>query len=111
MNPLYVFGFGAQKILEMNCAVSGTVTAVGNSYIHVVKKPVRLYVNESNTMLSHYIFFTYSANHISYKGKLYVDLRYRCPNVGEKIEVFFDPDNPAHYACCNFGPNPNPMGW
>ena len=111
MNPFYVFGIGAQKVLEKNCSVEGTVTAVGNSYIHVVKKPVRLYPNESNTLLSHHIFFTYTVDNILYKGKLYVDLRYRCPKVGEKIEVFYDPENPDHYAFYHFGPNPNPLRW
>ena len=111
MNPLYVFGIGAKKVLAQNCSTEGKVTAAGNSYIHVVKKPVRLYVNDSNTRLSHYIFFTYTVNNTLYKGKFYVDLRYRCPKAGETVEVFYDPKNPAHYAFYNFGPNPNPMGW
>ena len=111
MNPLYVFSIGAKKVLAKNCSVDGTVTAVGNSYVHVVKKPVRLSINESNTMFSHYIFFTYTVDNTPYKGKLYVDLRYRCPQVGEKLEVFYDPENPAHYAFYHFGPNPNPLRW
>ncbi|MBE6979280.1 MAG: hypothetical protein E7431_02765 [Ruminococcaceae bacterium] len=106
-----IFGIGAKKILSKNCSVKGVVTGVGNSYIHVVKKPVRLYVNDSNTMYSHYIFFTYTVDNIPYKGKLYVDLNYRCPQKGETVEVFYDPENPADYAFYSFGPNPNPLGW
>ena len=111
MNWLHIFGIGARKILEKNCSVQGTVTGVSNSYIHVIKKPVRIGINKTNTMFSHYMFFTYTVDNISYKGKLYVDLTYRCPQKGETVEVFYDPANPANYAFYPFGPNPNPLGW
>ena len=111
MNLLRIFSIGAGKILEKNCSVQGTVTGVRNSYIHVVKKPVRIGINEKNTMFSHYMFFTYTVDNIAYKGKLYVDLNYRCPQKGEQVEVFYDPENPANYAFYSFGPNPNPLGW
>ena len=111
MRFLSIFGIGAKKILSRGCSTAATVTAVRNSYIHVVKKPVRLYVNDSNTMYSHYIFFTYTVDSIPYKGILYVDLRYRCPQKDEQLEVFYDPENPARYAFYSFGPNPNPIGW
>ena len=74
MRFLRVFSIGAKKILSKNCSVKGLVTGVGNSYIHVVKKPVRIGINDSNTMYSHFIFFTYTVDNIPYKGKLYVDL-------------------------------------
>ena len=111
MKLLHIFSIGAKKILAKNCSVKGTVTSVCNSYIHVVKKPVRLYINKKNTMFSHYMFFTYTVDNIPYKGKLYVDLNYRCPQKGETVEVFYDPDKPEHYAFYSFGPNPNPLGW
>ena len=85
MKLLYMFSIGAKKILAKNCSVQGTVTGVSNSCIHVVKKPVRIGINESNTMFSHYIFFTYTVDNIPYKGKLYVDLSYRCPQKGESV--------------------------
>ena len=111
MKLFRIFGIGADKILARNCCVKGTVTAVGNSYIHVVKKPVRLFPNERNTMYSHYIFFTYTVDGVSYKGKLYVDLIYRCPKKGEQIDVYYDPEKPENYAFYSFGPNVNPIGW
>lgn len=111
MKLLRIFGIGAGKILAKDRSVKGTVTAVGNSYIHVVKKPVRLYPNDRNTICSHYISFTYTVDNIPYKGKLYVDLRYRCPRTGEKIDVYYDPENPARYAFYSFGPNADPIGW
>ena len=111
MKLLSVLGIGSKKILEKGCCTKGTVTGVSKSYLYVVKKPVRLYVSDSNTLFSHYIFFTYTVDNIPYKGKLYVDLNYRCPQKGETVEVFYDPENPAHYAFYPFGPNPNPLGW
>jgi len=111
MNILRVFHFGANRILAKNCCVKGTVTGVGRSYLYVVKKPVRLYVHEGNTMFSHYIHFTYTVNGISYKGRLWISLRYRCPQKGEQIDVYYDPEKPERYACYAFGPNPNPIGW
>lgn len=108
---LYIFSIGAKRILSKNYCTKGIVTAVGNSYIHVIKKPVRLYPNERNTLCSHYIFFTYAVDNISYEGKLYVDLIYRCPRKGEKIDVYYDPQKPEHYACYAFGPASRPIGW
>ena len=106
-----IFSIGADKILSQGHSVTGIITGVSRSYLYVVKKPVRLVPNEQNTMTSHYIFFTYTVNGISYKGKLWVSLRFRCPKKGEQIEVFYDPAKPENYACYSFGPNPNPIGW
>ena len=87
MNALRYFGIGANRILAKDCHVSGTVTYVGRSYLYVVKKPVRLYVHEGNTRF------------------------YRCPQKGETIEVYYDPEKPENYAFYSFGPAPNPIGW
>lgn len=106
-----IFSIGSSKILARGHSVSGIVTGVSRSYLYVVKKPVRLYVNNQNTMTSHYIFFTYTVNGISYKGKLWVSLQYRCPQKGEQIEVFYDPEKPENYACYAFGPNTRLIGW
>ena len=111
MKLLRIFSIGADKILAKNCHTRGIITAVGNSYIHVIKKPVRLYPNDRNTMYSHYIFFTYTVDGNAYHGKLYVDLAYRCPQKGETVEVYYDPEKPKNYAFYSFGPNVNLIGW
>ena len=111
MNIFRIFHIRNRAVLAHNCWVKGVVTKVSVSLLHVVKKPVRLYPNERNTMYSHYIHFTYSVNGIDYTGILYVDLRYRCPQPGEEIEVYYDPEKPKNYACYSFGPNTNPIGW
>lgn len=108
---LRMFSIGSGRILAKGHSVPGLITGVGRSYLYVVKKPVRLYVNDQNTMTSHWIFFTYSVNGISYKGKLWISLRYRCPQKGEQIEVFYDPEKPENYACYAFGPNTGLIGW
>lgn len=111
MKILRIFSIGANRILSQKCCTRATVTAVGNSYIHVIKKPIRLNPNPQNTMYSHYIFFTYTVDSVPYKAKLYVDLTYRCPKKGEEIDVYYDPEKPENYACYAFGPNPDLIGW
>ena len=104
MNLLRVFSIGSNAILSKGHSVQGTVTCVQQSGLHTIKKPVRLYLNEHNTVFSHFISFEYSVAGQPYQGKLFVDLRYRCPQKGEKIEVFYDPGKPQNYACYAFGP-------
>ena len=111
MNLLRIFGIGDNRILMKNCCVKGTVTNVRPSALHTVKKPVRLYPNERNTLFSHMITFQYVVDAMPYTGKRFVDLRCRCPQKGETIEVFYDPKDPKKYACHAFGPNVNPIGW
>ena len=111
MKLLSMFGIGADKILAKGCWVRTRVTMVQRSYLYVEKKPVRLYPNDSNTLYSHIIGFTYTVDNIPYHGKLFVSLNYRCPKKGEEIEVYYDPDKPERYACYSFGPATRPIGW
>lgn len=111
MKIFHIFGIGARSVLAKSCSTKGRVTGVKNSSLHVIKKPVRLYVSENNTIFSHYITFDYTVDNIVYTGKLYVDLRYRCPQKDEIIDVYYDPKNPRHYACYSFGPGVSPIGW
>lgn len=111
MNILRIFGLWSREILSKGCMTKAIVTSVRTSFIHVVKKPVRLYVNSSNTIFSHFITFTYTVDNIPYKGTLYVDLQYRCPHKGEQIDVYYDPEKPQNYAFYSFGPNPDLIGW
>lgn len=111
MKLLRAFSIGASRILAKNHCTKGTVTMVRKSAIYVVKKPVRLYIHDGNTRFSHWITFTYCVNGIVYKGKLWISLRYQCPQKGEQIEVYYDPQKPENYACHAFGPAVNPIGW
>ena len=111
MNLLRIFGLWDHKILSKNCCTKGTVTMVQTSLLHVIKKPVRIGINPNNTIFSHYITFVYTVDGVTHKGKLYVDLKYRCPQKGEQIDVYYDPEKPENYACYAFGPAVNPIGW
>ena len=106
-----MFSIGANKILAKNCCVKGTVTMVQDSYLYVVKKPVRIGITPQNTAVSHFVNFTYTVEGIPYSGKLFVNPYHRCPQKGEQIDVYYDPENPANYACYAFGPRVNPIGW
>ena len=111
MNLFRVFGLWEQDILAKNCSTKGTVTLVQTSFIHVVKKPIRIGINPNNTMFSHFITFEYTVDGMTYKGKRFVDLYYRCPEKGEQIDVYYDPEKPEKYACYAFGPNMRLNGW
>ena len=79
--------------------------------LYVIKKPVRLGINESNTRFSHFIHFTYTVDSVVYQGKRFITPHYRCPQAGETIDIYYDPANPKKYACYAFGPASKPMGW
>ena len=111
MKLLLMFGIGSHRILAKNCCVSTTVTRVRNSWLYVIKKPVRLYISDSNTLYSHFITFRYVVDGQIYTGKRFITPHYRCPQKGEKIEVFYDPEKPENYACYTFGPNLQLNGW
>lgn len=111
MKLLYKFGIGEKKILMQDCHVTATVTMVQKSYLYVIKKPVRLYINDSNTLYSHFITFRYMVDSKTYTGKRFIPPHYRCPQKGEQIEIYYDPKKPEHYACYAFGPAARPIGW
>ena len=111
MKLLRIFGIGARRILAKDCSVEGIVTMVQKSYLYVIKKPVRLWINDSNTIYSHYITFRYVVDSIPYTGKLFISPNYRCPQKGDKIPVYYDPEKPENYACYAFGPAVRPIGW
>jgi hypothetical protein len=110
MKLFHIFGIGSKKILEQGYCVKGTVTTVQNSYIYVVKKPVRIGNNGNNSAISHFVCFTYTVEGIAYTGKLFVSPYYNCPVKGEQITVFYDPDKPENYACYSFGRKINLFG-
>lgn len=111
MNVFCLFGIGASRILAQNHHTQAVVTHVRKSGLHTVKKPVRLYNHAGNTLYSHIITFQYTVDCIPYTGYLFVDLRFRCPQVGESLDVYYDPQKPGRYALYLFGSQANPIGW
>lgn len=102
MGVFQLFGMGAGKIMAQGCPTSGMVTGVSRSYLYVIKKPVRLYLNEENTRFSHYLTFAYTVEGKSCTGKRWISCQYRCPQVGETIVLYYDPKDPKRWACAPF---------
>lgn len=111
MKLFSLFGIGTNKILAMGHCTKATVTDVQKSYLYVVKKTVRLYNSDQNTLYSHFITFRYVVNGVIHQGKLFVSLNYRCPQKGEQFNLYYDPENPQKYACYAFPPATRPIGW
>ena len=40
-----------------------------------------------------------------------MDLYYRCPQKGEQIDIYYDPEKPENYDFYAFGPATRPIGW
>ena len=110
MKMLQMFGIGTKKILQIGRCTKGTVTMVQNSYLYVVKKPVRIGINANNTAISHFVHFTYTVDGVAYTGKIFVTPYDRCPAKGEQIDVYYDPEMPEKYACRSFGRKMNLFG-
>ncbi len=111
MDILRLFGVGVGKILAHGCSVQGTVTRVSACWwISVKTQPVRLYASPENTLHPSIITFDYSVGGASYTGKLYIPLRFRVPQKGESIDVYYDPNHPKRYACYAFGPGKHMIG-
>lgn len=111
MKFLSTFGIGAERILKKNHSVSAVVSLVRDSYLYVIKKPVRIGITPENTLVSHFIHFTYTVDGTPYEGVLFITPYYRCPQKGETITVYYDPEKPSNYACYAFGPAAKPIGW
>ena len=97
MNLLRIFGFGVTNAIAGNQA-DGTITEVKTCYwFKVNTKPVRTHSGDG-AVYPHIIHFTYHAGGQAYTGKRFVNWNKRCPVKGEKLTVYYEPDNPSHYA-------------
>lgn len=104
MNILRLFGIGSDVILAKNCCVKGKVTRVSRCWwLTINTKPVRRFSGDGALNPS-IITFAYQVDNISYEGKLYIPIRYRVPQTGETIDVYYEPRQPKNYACFAFGP-------
>ena len=107
---LRMFGIGVTDAIAGK-ETKGIVTEVKRCWwLKVNTKSVRKGAFDG-ALFPHIIHFTYSVNGISYKGKLFVSLNVRCPQKGETLEVYYDPDKPENYAFYHFGPAVKPIGW
>ena len=111
MKFLSMFGIGDNNIFDLNCNTNGVVTHVHRCWWFKIKtKPVRIYATIENTAYPHIITFSYAVDGKTYEGKRYVDIRYRVPQIGETITVYYDPQKPQNYACYAVGPGMTEIG-
>ena len=106
MKLLRMFSIGADRILSKGHRIETTVTHVHRCWwLKINTKPVRRFSGDG-AVYPHIITFHYKVDLVTYEGKLWIPVRYRVPAVGEPITVYYDPANPANYACYAFGLNP-----
>lgn len=104
MNILRLFGIGSDAILAENCSVKGKVIKASRCWwLKVNTKPVRRFSGDG-AVYPHILTFTYQVDNVSYTGMLYIPVRYRAPQKGETIAVYYAPASPKKYACYAFGP-------
>lgn len=104
MNLFSLFGIGSNTILSKGQSVPGKVTHISRCWwLKINTKPVRRFSGDG-AVYPYIITFDYQVNGICYTGKLYIPIRYRVPQKGETIEVFYAPEKPEKYACYAFGP-------
>lgn len=105
MNLLRCFGIGSTKITEQNHSVEGIVIRAERCWwLKINTKPVRTHPLDG-AVFPHIIYFTYTVDGVKYNGSRYVSWSSRCPGIGEKITVYYEPHSPAKYAVSSrFGP-------
>lgn len=104
MNLFRIFGIGSGRILAKGRSAEARVTGVSRCWwLTVNTKPLRRYSGDG-AVYPYIITFVYPVGSISYEGKRYIPIRYRVPQVGETINIYYDPERPGNYACYAFGP-------
>lgn len=90
------FCFDNKKIFSKNTTATAIITNV--RILRSEKSPQGISYN-------HYrISFRYTVQGKEYRGKQRIGWFYRCPQVGEKFSIHYDPDHPGRYAMRPLGP-------
>lgn len=92
-----MFGIGVSAAIAGE-ETEGTVTKTDTCYwFKVNTKPVRRFSGDG-AIYPHIIHFTYTVGNRDYTGKRFVHWNLRCPVVGEKLTVYYEPETPEKYA-------------
>jgi len=103
---LRMFGIGVKSAIAGE-RTEGTVTQVKTCWwLKVNTKPARRNMFDG-AVFPHIIHFTYSVDGQTYQGKRYVNWNKRCPQIGEKLMVYYEKEKPARYAVIVDGPLQN----
>lgn len=85
-----------EHIYSKNSTVTAVITGV--RVLRTVKSPQGICYN-------HYrISFRYTVRDKEYRGTQRIGWFYRCPQVGEKFPIHYDPNHPGRYAVRPLGP-------
>lgn len=92
------FGAGKRALVSAGHSTPGVVTQVKECrWLKVNTKPVRRNSLDGAVFL-HRIFFQYSVDGVSYRGSRFVNWNLRCPGIGERVTVYFDPNAPQKHT-------------
>ncbi len=98
MGYLRTFGHGEKHILAKKAAVPGTVTAVKTCWwMKVNQKPFRTH-SLDGAAFPHMVSFRYTVDGKDYTSRRFLNWTVRCPAVGGRVTVWFDPEAPARCA-------------
>ena len=76
----------------------GIVTRVKTCWwLKINTKPIRLSMFDG-AVFPHIIHFAYTVDGLAYQGKRYISYKKKCPQVGEKVTVYYDGDHPRKYS-------------
>ena len=93
-----LFGWGEQKVLEAGSRTAGTVTKVHTCwYVKVNTKPARVHAMDG-AAFPHVITFRYAVDGAEYTGRRFLWANVQCPQNGENISVYYDPEKPRRWA-------------
>jgi len=98
MNLFWIFGIGEDRVREKNCSVPGKIVKVDRCWwLKVNTKPVRTN-SYDGALFPHMAEFTYEVEGVEYRGKCYVSYTKPRPGIGQRVTVYYDPQNPEHFA-------------
>ena len=98
MKFLYPFGFGSAQILRNGKETTATITDVKVCWwLKINTKPIRTNPWDG-AVFPHMVHFQYTVDGKSYTGKHYWSWRLTPPARGQDLQIYFDPENPEHYA-------------
>ena len=93
-----ILGIGQHKIIELGCHTMAEVSEQKTLwFIKINTKAVRSGPMDGATFPG-LIYFTYTVEGVDYKGCRLVSPNDRCPIKGERIRVYYSPDEPTKYA-------------
>lgn len=98
MTLFSIFGIGAKKVIAQNHKANGIVTKIKKCWwIKKNRKSLRVH-SLNDAEFPRMVDYVYSVKGEEYRGYSFFKAGKPCPRVGKKIIVYYDKNNPSHYA-------------